>query len=62
MDRIRSVGNLGGGNTQSRTVYIPKGLCPTLCSGMDHGNTIPYVVIEDGSEADRKHNADKEQK
>lgn len=43
---IKTLGNVGGGNTQSRTVYSPIGLCPTLCSGMDHGNTMPWIVIE----------------
>ena len=42
--KIITVGNIGGGQTQSRTVYMPQGLSPTLCSGMEHGNTIPYIV------------------
>lgn len=44
MEKIITVGNIGGGQTQSRMVYMPQGLSPTLCSGMDHGNTIPYIV------------------
>ena len=40
---IMPIGNVGGGKTQSRTVYSADGLCPKLCSGMDHGNTIPYI-------------------
>ena len=44
MQQIITVGNISDGKTQSRTVYMADGLCPTLCSGMDHGNTIPYVI------------------
>ena len=42
--RIVTVGNLGGVNTQSRSVYLGNGLSPTLNAGMTHGNTIPYIV------------------
>lgn len=45
MPKIMSVGNVGGGQTQSRTVYLTDGLSPTLCSSMgDKGNTMPYIV------------------
>ena len=45
MPKIMTVGNLGGGHTQSRTVYLIDGLSPTLCSSMgETGNTIPYIV------------------
>lgn len=45
MTEIRYVGNLGG-KTQSRSVYMPNGLSPTLTAGMTHGNTVPYIVAE----------------
>lgn len=41
---IEKIGNLGGAFTQSRAVYHPEGLSPTLIAGMDHGNTMPYVI------------------
>lgn len=44
MQQIITIGNISDGKTQSRTVYMADGICPTLCSGMDHGNTIPYVI------------------
>lgn len=40
------IGNTGWGKTQSRTVYDIDNICPTLCAGMDHGNTIPYIIVE----------------
>lgn len=46
MSKIITLGNLGRGNTQSRTVYDSKGVSPTLTSGMSHGNTIPYIIEE----------------
>ena len=36
-------GNIAGKETQSRTVYSIDGVRPTLCAGMDHGNTMPYI-------------------
>ena len=24
------------------------GVCPTLCAGMTHGNTISYVIVSSG--------------
>lgn len=42
--KIKTLGNLGGGCTQSRTVYHTDGASPTLQAGMDHGNTVPYIV------------------
>lgn len=44
MQEVIRIGNVGGGNTQSRTVYLIEGISPTLCSGMSHGNTIPYIL------------------
>lgn len=41
---IKKIGNTGNGKSQSRTVYSVDGICPTLVSGMDKGNTIPYIV------------------
>lgn len=41
---VKSVGNLSDAKTQSRTVYDSDGISPTLCSGMDHGNTMPHIV------------------
>jgi len=34
-------------------VYSTKGLCPTLIAGMNHGNTMPFVVVKD--EKDLEH-------
>ena len=45
-DEIKKVGNVSGGITQSRTVYLDDGISPTLTAGMTHGNTIPYIVVE----------------
>lgn len=47
---IQFVGNVGGVKTQGRSVYLTNGICPTLCAGMDHGNTMPYVIIEEENE------------
>lgn len=41
---IKKLGNVGGGMTQGRSVYCSDGLCPTMTAGMDHGNTMPYVI------------------
>ena len=46
MDKIDKLGNIGNGKSQSRTVYGIRGVSPTLTSGMTHGNTIPYIVME----------------
>lgn len=43
---IISLGNISGLKTQSRAVYDVKGICPTLTSGMSHGNTVPYIIAE----------------
>lgn len=40
---VKRVGNLSDTKTQSRTVYDSEGLSQTLCSGMDHGNTMPHI-------------------
>lgn len=47
MDKIYSIGNISGGKTQSRTVYLTDGICPTLTAGMTYGNTVPYIIVED---------------
>ncbi len=26
---------------------MPSGISPTLTAGMDHGNTMPYIVIDE---------------
>ncbi len=41
---VKQIGNLSDKKTQSRTVYQSDGLSPTLCSGMDHGNTMPHIL------------------
>ena len=41
---VKKIGNLSDVQSQSRTVYDADGISPTLCSGMDHGNTMPYIV------------------
>ena len=40
---VKNIGNLSATKTQSRTVYASDGISPTLCSGMDHGNTMPHI-------------------
>jgi len=40
---VKKIGNLTNAKTQSRTVYDTDGVSPTLCSGMDHGNTMPHI-------------------
>ena len=40
---VKRFGNLSDTKTQSRTVYDSAGISPTLCSGMDHGNTMPHI-------------------
>lgn len=42
--KIKRVGNIGGVNTQSRSVYTTDGISPTLTARAEKGNTIPYVV------------------
>ena len=41
--RVRPLYNIAGKKTQSRTVYGKEGVSPTLCAGMDHGNTMPFI-------------------
>lgn len=41
---IKKLGNLSDTKTQSRTVYDADGISSTLCSGMDHGNTMPHIL------------------
>ena len=45
-DSQTDVNKLGGmlGNHQATTVYSSDGISPTLVAGMDHGNTMPYIV------------------
>lgn len=57
MSEIKSVGRLGGGVSQSKTVYLSDGLSPTLSASMGpKGNTMPYVVevikVENGESKD----------
>lgn len=44
---IEYVGNVGGVKTQGRSCYMPSGISPTLTAGMDHGNTMPYIIIDE---------------
>lgn len=44
VENVKKVGNLSDAKTQSRTVYDADGISPTLCSGMDHGNTMPHII------------------
>lgn len=44
IDEVMRIGNLSDTKTQSRTVYKSEGISPTLCSGMDHGNTMPHIL------------------
>lgn len=48
--RVIVLGNAAGKKTQGRTVYGMGGVSPTLCAGMTHGNTVPYVFIEEKEE------------
>jgi len=43
INEVRHMGNLSDKKTQSRAVYDSEGVSPTLCSGMDHGNTMPHI-------------------
>lgn len=43
IQEVKKIGNLTDAKTQSRTVYDADGVSPTLCSGMDHGNTMPHI-------------------
>lgn len=33
-----------GGKSQGGSVFLVNGICPSLLSGMSHGNVMPYVV------------------
>ena len=44
---INKLGNVSDADTQSRTVYGTEGVSPTLAAGMSHGNTVPYIVVEE---------------
>ena len=44
LEEVQRIGNLSDSKTQSRTVYDADGVSPTLCSGMDHGNTMPHIL------------------
>lgn len=43
VDEVKRIGNLSDTKSQSRTVYDSDGISPTLCSGMDKGNTMPHI-------------------
>ena len=43
IEEVKQIGSLYDKKTQSRTVYDSKGISQTLCSGMDHGNTMPHI-------------------
>jgi hypothetical protein len=45
--KVQHVGNTTEKKTQCRSVYLTKGISPTLLAGMSHGNTVPYIIIED---------------
>lgn len=47
--KVMKIGNLSEKNTQSRSVYNPNGVSPTLCAGMDHGNTMPHITIKEAT-------------
>lgn len=38
------MGDAGNAHTQGRKVFDSEGVCPSLLSGMTHGNTIPYIT------------------
>lgn len=44
LPKVECIGNVGGLATQSRSVYLPDGVSPTLQAGMTHGNTVPYII------------------
>lgn len=47
MNKIRKLGRIGGGKSQSKTVYSVSGLCPTLSASMgEKGNTMPYIIVK----------------
>lgn len=41
---VEKFGNVGDSNTQGRSVYNIDAISPTLCAGMDHGKTMPFIV------------------
>lgn len=43
IDSVKRIGNLSNSKSQSRTVYDTSYCSPTLVSGMDHGNTMPFI-------------------
>ncbi|MBO4544121.1 MAG: DNA cytosine methyltransferase [Bacteroidales bacterium] len=43
---VNKLGNVGDADSQGRSVYDKEGYCPTLCAGMDHGNTMPFITEE----------------
>ena len=51
---IIKLGNIANKNTQGRSVYHIGGICPTLTAGMTHGNTVPFIVIKEEHNEDRK--------
>lgn len=45
MSEIKKLGNIvGSGKSQGGGTYSTDGICPTLISGMNHGNTMPFIV------------------
>lgn len=44
--KIKYLGNAAGKKTQGRSIYDVTGISPTLCAGMDHGNTMPYIMVQ----------------
>ena len=45
MNEIKKLDRIGGGESQSKTVYSPEGISPCLTALMGvKGNTMPYII------------------
>ena len=43
-NKVHKLGNVGGVDTQGRSVFLASGISPTLTAGMIKGNTVPYII------------------
>lgn len=37
-------------------IYDTDGISPSLCAGMSHGNTMPFIIVKDKTEDERDSN------
>ena len=38
-------------------IYDTDGISPSLCAGMSHGNTMPFIIVKDKTEDEHTTNA-----